>query len=81
VSCAKTAKLMEMLWLGDSDGPKEACGGVHWRHLSNTIELSMCSGVVAFCQITLTTCYSAQKLMLIFAVQWPRVGPGVVNKW
>ena len=48
---------MEMLWLGDSDGPKEACGGVHWRHLSNTIELSMCSGVVALHQITLTTCY------------------------
>ena len=30
--------------------------GVHWRHLPNTTEPSMCSGDAALCQITLTTC-------------------------
>ena len=29
----------------------------HWRHLANTIELSVCGGDAALCQITLTTCY------------------------
>jgi len=29
--------------------------GVHWRHLANTTEPSVCSGDVALCQITLTT--------------------------
>jgi len=28
----------------------------HWRHLMNTIELSMCGGDTALCQITLITC-------------------------
>ena len=31
--------------------------GAHWRHLSNTIEPSMCCGDAALCQITPTTCY------------------------
>jgi len=33
--------------------------GVHWRHLANTIEPSVCGGNEAFCQITLTliTCH------------------------
>ena len=31
--------------------------GVHWRHLANTTEPSMCGGDAALCQITLTTCY------------------------
>ena len=37
--------------------PKEACvrWGAHWRHLVNTVELSMCSSDAAFCEITLTT--------------------------
>ena len=30
--------------------------GADWRHLTNTTELSMCSGDAALCQITLTTC-------------------------
>ena len=30
---------------------------VHWRHLANTTEPSMCGGDAALCQITLTTCY------------------------
>jgi len=29
----------------------------HWRHLSNTIELSVCGRDAAVCQITLTTCW------------------------
>jgi len=29
--------------------------GVHWRHLANTTEPSVCRGDVAVCQITLTT--------------------------
>jgi len=32
-------------------------GGVHWRHLANTTELSVSGGNAALCQITLTTCY------------------------
>jgi len=31
--------------------------GVHWRHLANTTEPSVCGGYAALCQITLTTCY------------------------
>ena len=31
-------------------------GMAHWRHLSNTIEPSVCCGNAALCQITLTTC-------------------------
>jgi len=31
--------------------------GAHWRHLVNTTEPSMFGGDVAFCQITLTTCW------------------------
>jgi len=32
--------------------------GVHWRHLANTTEPSMCGGDAALCQITLNTCYA-----------------------
>jgi len=35
------------------------CGcqwGAYWRNLTDTIELSICVGYAAFCQITLTTC-------------------------
>jgi len=28
----------------------------HWRRLANMIELSVCGGDEALCQITLTTC-------------------------
>ena len=35
--------------------------GAHWRHLANTIELSVCGGDAALCQITLTTCYYYYK--------------------
>jgi len=30
--------------------------GAHWRHLTNTIERSVCGGDAALCQITLTAC-------------------------
>jgi len=33
-------------------------GGAHWRNLANAIEPFMCGGDAAFCQITLTTCYT-----------------------
>jgi len=36
-------------------GPRKPA--LHWRHLVNTIETSMCDDDAAFCQITLTTCY------------------------
>jgi len=32
--------------------------GVHWLHLANTTEPSMCGGNAALCKITLTTCLS-----------------------
>ena len=31
--------------------------GAHWRHPANTTEPSVCGGVAALCQVTLTTCY------------------------
>jgi len=31
--------------------------GVHWRHLMNTTEPSMCGCDAGLCQITLTTCF------------------------
>jgi len=31
--------------------------GVHWHHLTNAIEPSMCGGYAALCQIPFTTCY------------------------
>jgi len=33
-------------------------GMAQWRHLANTIELSVFGGDAALCQITLTTCYA-----------------------
>jgi len=46
--------------------PKEACirWGTRWHHLANIIELSVCGGDAAFCQITFTTC--AQCLCCCF---------------
>ena len=44
VSPAKTPESIKMLfWVEDLDEPKEACvrWGAHWRHLPNTIELSI----------------------------------------
>ena len=32
------------------------CRRVHWHHLANTTEPSICSGNAVLCQITLTTC-------------------------
>ena len=32
--------------------------GAHWCHLANTTEPFMCGGDTAFCEITLTTCYT-----------------------
>jgi len=37
-------------------GPMFPRRRAHWRHLTNTIELSVCGGGAALCQITLTTC-------------------------
>ena len=37
------------------------CLSVHWRHLANTTEPSVCCGDAALCQITLTTCYAATQ--------------------
>jgi len=31
---------------------------VHWRHLANMTESSVCCSDTALCQITLTTCYN-----------------------
>ena len=35
--------------------------GVHWRHLANTIDPSVCGGDVALCQI-LTTSTSTERI-------------------
>jgi len=42
----------------DSGGPRKHVlgGSANWRHLTNTIEPSVCGGDAACCQITLTTC-------------------------
>jgi len=40
---------------------KHVLHGAHWRHLANTIELSVCVSDAALCQITLTTCYYTEK--------------------
>jgi len=38
--------------------------GAYWRHLSNTIEPSVCGGDAALCKITLTIChYITKKIM------------------
>jgi len=44
----------DAVWVVDSGRPKAACirWGAQWRHLVNTIELSMCGGIAA-----LTSCY------------------------
>jgi len=60
VSCAKMAEQIEMLFgLSTWVGPRKlGLGeGTDWRHLLNSIAPHMCGGTVAFCQITLTTCY------------------------
>jgi len=40
----------DAVWVVDSGGSKEAYirWGLHWRHLGNTIEPSMCGGDAAF---------------------------------
>jgi len=40
-------------------------GGAHWRHVANTIELSVCCGDAALCQFTLTVCYCLLKSKII----------------
>jgi len=60
VSCAKMAEQNEMLFgLWTRVGPRKlGLGeGTDWRHLLNSIAPRMCGATVAFCQITLTTCY------------------------
>jgi len=39
--------------------------GVHWRHLANKTELSVCGSDVALCQITLTTCFFLTYICLL----------------
>jgi len=72
MSCAKTAEPIDLsfgLWI--RVGRKKhkinrirqmasMCphGRAHLRHLSNTIEPSVCCGDAALCQITLTTCFN-----------------------
>jgi len=45
--------------------------GADWRHLANTTEPSICSGDVALCQITLTTCLSAHRSGTRQHPEWP----------
>jgi len=42
-------------------------GRAHWHHLATMIELSMCGGKVALCQITFTTWYYYYLPFLCFA--------------
>ena len=52
MTCAKTSELIEMPF-GTWTWWAQGCmyGGAHCRHLTNKIELSMCGGNVALCQI------------------------------
>jgi len=68
VSHARTAEPIEMpfgTWTRLGSRKHVLDGDVHWRHLANTIEPSMCGGDAAFCQVTLTTCLSGPPLFLI----------------
>jgi len=49
----------DALWVVDLGGLTKACirWVVHWRHLVNTVEPSICGSDATFCQITLTTCF------------------------
>jgi len=72
MSCAKTAEPINLLfglwtWVGRTKEAQFNCicqvvpmcthWRAHWRHLANTIEMSVCGGDAALGQITLTTCY------------------------
>jgi len=51
-------------------------GWSHWCHLANTIELSVCCGDVALCQITLTICLFCYVLFYVVFIgvwQWARI--------
>jgi len=54
---AKPTEMPFGVWI--QVGPRKHMldGGAYWRHLANTTEPSMCCGNVAFCQITMTTCF------------------------
>jgi len=78
VSCAKTADAIDLpfslwTWLGQRKhkfnrvcqvAPMYPHVMAHWRHLANTIELSVCGGDAALCQLALTTCCISPKSML-----------------
>jgi len=59
MTCAKTSELIEMPF-GTWTWWAQGCmyGGAHCRHLTNKIELSMCGGNVALCQIVWLTAFS-----------------------
>jgi len=56
-------------------------GGAHWLHLANTIELSMCCGDAAFCQITLTTCFLQNDNSSRLAVWRSGNGVGYISEF
>ena len=60
MSIAERAEPIEIPFGGQTGmGPRNCVldGGAHWRHLANTMELSVCgSDDAALCQITFTTC-------------------------
>jgi len=60
VSPVKTAEPIEMpfdIWTRVGPGKHVLDAGVHWRHLANMSEPSMCGGDAALCRITLATSY------------------------
>jgi len=60
----------DAVWNLNSDRPKEACirWDAHWCQLANTSELSMCSGDVACCKITLSTCFFNHRCFLFLMI-------------
>jgi len=63
LSCAGTTEPIEMSFgMWTRVGPRKhlmECGSViHWRHLANAVELSVCGGDAALSQLTFTTCTS-----------------------
>jgi len=43
--------------------------GAHWRHLKNTTEPFTCGGDAALCQITLTTCLSLVRTVVLAVIR------------
>jgi len=53
--CAELIEMSLGMWTWVGLRKHVLHGGAHWRHLANTIDLSMCGSNTAFLSITMTT--------------------------